>query len=362
MDSKINKENVSGDLPTILQNEVYRSIEDRRNIKGYKKLPIYDDSRTAVYKNKRDKIIQIGLRGTSLTSLTDFLNDGELALDAGLPFLPEQVHIKKRLDKDVNLYKRIRKQYPNYKLVFAGHSLGAVSVKNILDTNQDDKNIEGHLFNHWIFNNNKIKLKNDSRIFNNDSEDLLKAPIKAGIAGSGTIAGAASYYYGRKMKQQMATNEFQNIRRQAAGRDITELNRVFSRQYSAGLPDAPSPRPLLNRQGSGILSNENNDLDLDYDIDALFGGRQFNPFVIDEASAEAAATAEERGEFGDRVNALAGSDEALEEEALQLFREKATTSGYGAGAAGLAYFLYKIKKYHSSGNFEPKNKKLLIKN
>lgn len=325
-------------------------------------MPIYDDSRTAVYKNKQDKIIQIGLRGTSLTSATDFLNDAELGLDAGLPFLPEQVHIKKRLDKDVNLYKKIRKQYPNYKLVFAGHSLGAVSVKNILDTNQADKNIEGHLFNHWIFNNNKIKLKDDSRIFNNDSEDLLKSPIEAGLAGSGTIAGAAGYYYKRKMKQQMATNEFQNIRRQAAGRDISELNRVFSRQYSAGLPDVPSPRPLLNRQGSGILSNENNDLDLDYDIDALFGGRQFNPFVISDDVDETSAEAAERDEFGDNVDALAGRDEALEQEALQLFRQKATTGGYGAGAAGLAYFLYKIKRYHSSSNFQPKNKKLLIKN
>ena len=66
--------------------------------------------------------------------------------------------------------------------------------------------------------------------------------------------------------------------------------------------------------------------------------------------------------FGENVNNLAETDAALEEAVLEQFRINAARGGYGAGAAGLAYFLYKIKKYHSSNNFQPKDKKLLIKN
>lgn len=376
--------NISQDIPIILQNEVYKSIGDRRNIKGYKKLSQYDDERTAVYKQKNyGKKIQVGLRGTSLTSPTDFLNDAELALDAGLPFLPEQVHIKKRLDKDEDLYKKLRKQYPDRKLVFSGHSLGAVSVKNILDKHPDDKNLEGHLFNHWIFDNQDKKVKDDKRLFNNDSEDLLKSPIEAGLAGSGTIAGAAGIYYRRRMKQQMASGLYRDVHAQAEGRGIPELDRVFSGR----LADAPSPRPgsfyqnpvptsreavsdvvpRLSRQNSGTLSDEINDLDLDLDFlddlpDAAFGGRAFNPFVIEEGLEQQIATPEEHDAFGESVNNLAETDAALEEAVLEQFRLNAARGGYGAGAAGLAYFLYKIKKYHSSNNFQPKDKNLLIKN
>ena len=50
-------------------------MEDRGIIKGYKKLPNYNDERTAVYKHKLDKIIHVGIRGTALSSFDDLMNE-----------------------------------------------------------------------------------------------------------------------------------------------------------------------------------------------------------------------------------------------------------------------------------------------
>jgi len=123
--------------------------------------------------------------------------------------LPQQDHINERLKTDFKLYKDLRKQYPDHKLIFSGHSLGAVVVKHILDNADKDKNIEGHLFNHWIFNNLDKKVKDDKRLFLNDSDDYLKKPLRAFTGGGaivGGVAGAASNY---AYNRQLNSYEFQ---------------------------------------------------------------------------------------------------------------------------------------------------------
>lgn len=325
----------SPDIPIILQKEVYNTPENRGNIKGYVKLNNYNNIRTAVYKNKKKKIIQIGIRGTSPNSLTDITNDIDLFINNNIS---KNSSIQKRLNIDLTTYKKLKKQYPNYKLIFSGHSLGASSVSNILDKNPNDKNLEGHLFNHYILPNKNIK--KDKRITNNDSGDLLKDPHKTTAAAIGILGQV--YQYNSGVMSNVTENQI-NLIKANPDYQLANLRNIyrqikFNPEYN--MLSRKQNAEYVLKYGEDVRNVESAILKLEPDA-PLFQYGLPNAFIEDSL------------EYEERINELTTATEGL------------VASGEIASGIGTLAVLYFIGSYifdkHASSNFKPKNKKLLIK-
>tara|TARA_R110000787_G_scaffold10466_2_gene35533 strand:- start:475 stop:1452 length:978 start_codon:yes stop_codon:yes gene_type:complete len=319
-------------------------VKDRGIIKGYKKLPNYNDERTAVYKHKLDKIIHVGIRGTALTSFNDLMNDMDLVIK-NIPFpnlrTKEDDYINNRLDKDLNTYKRLRKQYPDHKIIFNGHSLGAVVVKHILD-NTDDKNIEGHLFNSWLFNDYTKDINKDKRAVINDSDDLLLTPLKTllkSIGILGTVGGVGAkirnMFYESKKEQILNSPEYSLFQAQSIYNKI--LNKF------PGLP------PLLMREQETIFTNN-------------FGNSrdQLERYLMSNSPETPLYRYYGTESFLDNLEKYDRQINNFNKGLINIKKYgKNIISGMLVTQA--LYLANIIYKYHASTNFKPKNKKLLIK-
>ena len=319
-------------------------MEDRGIIKGYKKLPNYNDERTAVYKHKLDKIIHVGIRGTALSSFDDLMNDMDLVIK-NIPFFnirtKEGDYINTRLNKDFDTYTRLRKQYPDHKIILNGHSLGAVVVKHILD-NTDDKNIEGHLFNPWLFNDYTKDINKDKRATINDSDDLLSTPLNTLLKSIGILGGVGGI--GAKIRNMVLETKKAQILN-SPEYNLYEAQSIYNRILNAfpGLP------PLLMREQETIFTNN-------------FGNSrdQLERYLMSNSPETPLYRY-----YG--TEAFLENLENYDRQINNFNRGLINIKKYGKNIISgmlLTQALYLaniIYKYHASTNFKPKDKKLLIK-
>ena len=316
-------------------------MEDRGIIKGYKKLPNYNDERTAVYKHKLDKIIHVGIRGTALSSFDDLMNDMDLVIK-NIPFsnirTKEGDYINTRLDKDFDTYKRLRKQYPDHKIILNGHSLGAVVVKHILD-NTDDKNIEGHLFNPWLFNDYTKDINKDKRAVINDSDDLLSTPLRTlfkSIGILGTVGGV-----GAKIRNMFLESKKEQILN-SPEYNLFQARNIYS-IITAGFQEVP---PLLMREQEEIFRNN-------------FGNsrdRLERYIMSNSPDIGTSLMSEFIEDIRNYDNEISNFNRGLIN--IKKYGKNIISGMLVTQALYLANIIY---KYHASTNFKPKNKKLLIK-
>ena len=250
-------------------------------------------------------------------------------------------YINTRLDKDFDTYKKLRKQYPDHKIIFNGHSLGGVVVKHILD-NTDDKNIEGHLFNPWLFNDNTKDINKDNRAVINDSDDLLSSPLDTLLKSLGILATISGV--GAKIRNMFLESQKKKIL------NSPEYN-LFQAQsiYNKILNKFPGLPPLLMREQEAIFTNN-------------FGNNK------DQLERYLMSNSPETPLF--RYYGTETFLENLENYDRQINnfnRGLINIKKYGKNViSGILvtqalYLANIIYKYHASTNFKPKNKKLLIK-
>ena len=222
--------------------------------------------------------------------------------------------------------------------MFSGHSLGASSVSNILDNNPNDKNLEGHLFNHYILPNKNIK--KDKRITNNDSGDLLKDPHKTAAAAIGVLG--EIYQYNSGIASNITENQI-NLIKANPDYQLANLRNIyrqikFNPEYN--MLNRKQNAEFILKYGGDVRNVESEILKLEPDA-PLFQYSLPNAFIEDSL------------EYEERINELTTATEGL------------VATGEIASGIGTLAALYFIGSYimdkHSASNFKPKDKKLLIK-
>ena len=111
-------------------------------LKNYKKIPELSTSKFVTYINKKNKTIVMSIRGTDLTRLDESMDVYTDAL-----ILIGQEKERPCYKCAYNNLRKIYKQYPEYKVVLVGHSLGGRLAIDLLDSRLGKKLSAVHGFN-----------------------------------------------------------------------------------------------------------------------------------------------------------------------------------------------------------------------
>ena len=130
-----------------IMSEVYKNVDERRDIEGYTKLESLGDDRNLVYKSNKDNTVLYGIRGTDKFSPTDWVTDLEIGIKKYLTDKIPHATMDERFDATEKLYSKIRELYPKSKIIMGGHSLGNAAGLHVLYKNKDDSNISLYGYN-----------------------------------------------------------------------------------------------------------------------------------------------------------------------------------------------------------------------
>jgi len=134
------------ELAKHVQSEVYQKPEDRRSIKGFKRIRELGNDENVIYKSIKGFKNEViwGIRGTDAKE--DWLVDAQIwAKKHEYPF---PTGFMDRRFKKANLkYNEIRKQFPNATIIASGHSLGNAIGLEVLKNNKEDDNLLLYGFN-----------------------------------------------------------------------------------------------------------------------------------------------------------------------------------------------------------------------
>ena len=110
-------------------------------LKDYTEIKKFTTSSVCVFQNDNIKEIVMGVRGTDLTRPEEY----DLVIDSQLVYGKE--YNNKRYKATYNILSAIIKEFPKYKIIIVGHSLGARIAIDLLDSDLGKKIEEVHGFN-----------------------------------------------------------------------------------------------------------------------------------------------------------------------------------------------------------------------
>lgn len=209
-----------------LQGEVYKSEDERSDIKGYTLLKNLSDDHNLFYKSDTSNKILYGIRGTvtrtdwmvdleimakslagSVGSLNTDSSDKDIVtgkteknLESGNIFLPHKDLDERYADANQK-FDTIRRLFPKSKIVIGAHSLGNSVGLDVLYKHQNDKNIKLFGYNgyfHPIYTGEHdpryklIRTKYDMVSFFNTKKSTTEPTPNidlAAISGAAVIAG-----------------------------------------------------------------------------------------------------------------------------------------------------------------------------
>ena len=219
-----------------LQGEVYKSADDRSDIKGYTLLKSLSDDHNLFYKSDTSNKILYGIRGTvtrtdwmvdleimakslagSIGSLNTDTSDKDIVtgkteknVESGNLFLPHKDLDERYADANEK-FDTIRRLFPKSKIIIGAHSLGNSVGLDVLYKHQNDKNIKLFGYNgyfHPIYTGENdpryklIRTKYDMvSFFNTKKSETEPTPNidLAAISGAAVIAGL----YGNHIRKIM---------------------------------------------------------------------------------------------------------------------------------------------------------------
>jgi hypothetical protein len=137
------------DLARHVQLEVYTKPEDRRSIKGFKRIREMGDDENVIYKSFKGFKNQViwGIRGSHRAE--DFIVDAQILGQKHISEMLPSGWMKKRFNRVNAKYLEIRNEFPNASVIMAGHSLGNSLGLEILKNNKNDNALKLFGFNGW---------------------------------------------------------------------------------------------------------------------------------------------------------------------------------------------------------------------
>jgi hypothetical protein len=132
----------------IIQNEVYKPVGEREVGRHYRIDKESSDDKHMIVTDKQNKTVFYGIRGTT------GLSEAKLGALLLLEKVANTKQISDSIDSEfrpyLDKYDKIRRLYPDYKIVIGAHSLGGSVAKEILRTNPDDQNVSAKGYASWI--------------------------------------------------------------------------------------------------------------------------------------------------------------------------------------------------------------------
>lgn len=372
------------DLARHVMSEVYRNRSDRREINGFKLSKSLSSEEAVTYIGKNH--ILLGLRGSS--NIKDYVADGEIAMKS-LVGLPDALSntLNNRYARDEEIYAKIRKKYPNKKIIMGGHSLGNALGMNILKNHKDDNNIKFFGYNPWIHQDynedprakkyNKVGdivstfLPTDSQIPLSTKGQIFTTALGSSVAGVALkremlkrqMSSLTAKMTTSAEKRDFIHEQQENIRAEMDGEEFEQMDE-FRDSASADIEKHFGMEPL-----EGVLDNSFYSTDdvLDvgehlyiepYEQTLLSAYISGNSMGLDEALDDLGI---EPVHFDDLVMGAGGDAEAeIASEIAEQTAVEAGLEGLGlalsggallAGIAGAGYFLWS----HSTNRFPIKN-------
>jgi len=226
------------ELARHVQSEVYQKPEDRRSIKGYKRIRELGNDENVIYKSesnaKKNEVIW-GIRGSDTAE--DWLVDFQIwAKKQDMTIFPTGL-MDKRFKKANLKYNEIRNQFPNANIIMGGHSLGNAVGLEILKNNKADDNILLYGFNGYHHNDyiekdlNKhhtVAVEGDFVSWLSDNENtviqlLEKQETKEKLAG--TVAAAFASLVSIYIVKKIAENK------------LIDAENLFTNEHGNELPN-----------------------------------------------------------------------------------------------------------------------------
>jgi len=140
------------ELTSIVQNEVYRLPENRRDIEGFTRLtaedfPLLDNDTVTTYvQDVAGRRLNTGqgpdvILGIAGSQWREYIRDGviDASLFAHFNYIKKTPYFRDRFDAVENAYNRVRELYPNSKIIIGGHSLGTALGQQLLVDHPDDE-------------------------------------------------------------------------------------------------------------------------------------------------------------------------------------------------------------------------------
>jgi len=184
-------------MMALFSNHVYESPNNRKNkYNGYELNNKINNNTECVYHNMKKKEVLFCIRGTSVTSLKDFIND--LGITQGTQ------RSEKRYKDTYQLLRQIKNMYQGFNIVVLGHSLGANLTSYMFEK---DKSLEIYMFNAGSGPHDNIqkRLYEDSKKNRSKYRKVHEYHIK------NDLISAIPMYYGRKVFEISAVNKHSMI-------------------------------------------------------------------------------------------------------------------------------------------------------
>jgi hypothetical protein len=112
---------------------------EKKNIQDYTFLSKYSDEELGVWQDNTEDTLVIAFRG-SKTAEDWLLTDLTIVIDIGLRQTPRFLRDKKKIEL-------IMKDFPNFKIVFIGHSLGGTLAEEFYDIYNNSRDVQVFLYN-----------------------------------------------------------------------------------------------------------------------------------------------------------------------------------------------------------------------
>ena len=163
------------ELAGLVQDLAYQKLGERQDIQGFTKISDVLNDNIVAYRSINGNKILLGVAGTRVTSVKDWLTDASLGAGSSIAL---------KSDRFTNLqkaYETIRKRNPNAEIIVGGHSLGGAIVLELLKNNLNDNKLKAFGFNGWI--NPEYSGAGDPRYKSLRTSGDLVADVKAHYHG-----------------------------------------------------------------------------------------------------------------------------------------------------------------------------------
>ena len=234
------------ELTSIVQNEVYRLPDNRRDIVGFTRLtedqfPLLDNETITTYvRNTSGRRLGTGSGPTILLGIAgsqwrNFIRDGIIdgSLFLHFDYIKNTIYFRNRFDAVENAYNRIKELYPDSNIIIGGHSLATALGQELLNNHKDDPNIflngynglrdpnfddstdkrfKGHRIEkdvvsgvHDIFRDEKTKYALKTKEHSKKKSDQNNLALVAGASGIAAIGDMAPNSYKIYKKKKIMT-------------------------------------------------------------------------------------------------------------------------------------------------------------